>query len=120
MKGLCRVFLVGRLGADPEVRTSAAGQPWSTLSVATNRAERQGDQWVEKTDWHRVKVFGDRAEQCHRHLRSGSAIGVEGDLQYERWTDGEGRQRFSVSILARRIDFIADFGAREAPARASA
>lgn len=120
MKGYCRVSVLGRLGADPELRTSPSGQPWCRLSLATNRSEKQGDAWVEKTDWHRVKLFGDIAERCHRVLRKGSAISVEGDLQYERWTDGQGQQRFGVSIVGRRVDFVADFGQREEAAPAAA
>ncbi|MBW1877264.1 MAG: single-stranded DNA-binding protein [Deltaproteobacteria bacterium] len=114
---LCKVFLVGRLGAPPELRTSSAGNKWSVMSVATNRRAKEGDEWVDKTDWHRVKVFGDRAETCHRLLRRGSLVGVDGELDYERWTDSEGKERFGVSIRARRVDFIRDFGQRpEGPA----
>jgi len=117
---LCKVFLVGRLGAAPELRTSSAGNRWSVMSVATDRRAKEGDQWVDKTDWHRVKVFGDRAEICHRVLRRGSLVGVEGELDYERWTDSEGKERFGVSIRARRVDFIRDFGQRSEDTAADA
>lgn len=108
----CKVMLVGRLGAAPELRASATGTRWVTMSIATDRRKKEGGEWVDHTDWHRVKVFGDRAETCHRHLRKGSMVWVEGDLDYSRWTDKEGRDRFGVSILAHRVQFIADFGAR--------
>ena len=113
-----KVFLVGRLGAAPELRTSAAGEPWAILSVATDKRVRQGDGWVDHTDWHRVKVFGDRAQHCHKYLRKGSLVGVDGQIAYERWTDGEGRLRFSCSIRARRVEFLTDFG-RSEPAQAA-
>lgn len=107
---LCRVMIVGRLGAAPELRTSAAGNPWTTLSVATDRRKKQDGAWVDHTDWHRVTVFGDRAQACHRLLRKGSMIAVEGELEYDQWTDREGRVRFGVKVVGRQVTFLSRFG----------
>lgn len=111
---MCKVILVGRLGADPELRTSAAGNVWATLSVAADRRVKEGDQWVEKTDWHRIKLFGPVAERAHRNLHRGSMVAIDGTLVQERWKDKDGNDRFGVSIIGRRIEYLADFGARGA------
>jgi len=117
---MCRVILVGRIGAAPELRTSSAGNRWCVMRVATDRRVRDGDGWVDKTSWHSVKVFGDRAESCHRLLRKGSLVGVEGEIEYEQWTDREGNERHGVSVLARRVTFLGDYGRSRAEGMASA
>jgi len=113
MRGVNRSVVVGRVGQDPELRTSKAGNPWCTFSVATNRNRKVGEEWVEETDWHRIKVFGRDAEQCQRFLRRGSMVGIEGQLNYEKWTDDEGQKRISPNLLADRVSFLTDL--REAP-----
>jgi single-strand DNA-binding protein len=113
MRGVNRSVVVGRVGSDPELRTSKAGNPWCTFSVATNRRKKVDDEWVEETDWHKVKVFGRDAEACQRFLRRGSMVGVEGSMSYEKWMDDEGRNRISPSLLADRVSFLSDL--REAP-----
>ncbi len=118
MRGVNKMMVVGRLGQSPELMTSKAGKPWMRLSVATNRAVRRDDEWEEETDWHRVTVFGERAEQCLRFLRKGSLVGVEGPMVYEKWTDEEGVRRLSARIIADKVHFLADL--READEAAEA
>lgn len=108
MRGMNRVTLIGRLGRHPELRTSKAGKPWCTLAVATNRRRKDGEDWKEETDWHRVKVFGDDAERCERMLRAGSMVAVEGTMTYDNWEDKEGNKRVSPQVLARDVGFLAD------------
>lgn len=106
MNGMNKVFLVGRLGAEPELRHSqAGGHPWCTLSVATTHTEREGEGWVQKTDWHRVKTFGRQAEACGQHLHKGSVVAVEGSISY-RHTEKEGQRQLWVDVLADRVDFL--------------
>lgn len=110
MRGLNRIIVVGHVGQNPELRTSKSGLPWMTLSVATNRSVKRDDKWEEETDWHKVQIFGDTAERCMRHLRQGSMIGVEGTMNYEKWTDEEGVRRMSARVMADRVYFLNDFG----------
>lgn len=108
MRGMNRIVLVGRLGQDPEVRQGKGGGAWCTLSLATNRSRREGDGWVEETDWHDVRVFGDDAERCQRRLRKGSVVAVDGALIYDTWTDDAGQKRRKARVAASRIQFVAD------------
>lgn len=111
MRGMNRLFLIGRLGQDPELRRSAGGTPWCTLSVATNRGRVKDGAWVEETDWHDVKVFGDDATRCEHRLRKGSTVAIEGSLVYESWTDDAGQRRRKARVIASRVQFVA--GLRE-------
>lgn len=108
MRGMNRVTLIGRLGRNPELRTSRAGSPWCTLAVATDRRRRDGEEWKTETDWHQVKVFGADAERCEQMLRAGSLVSVEGQMTYERWEDDKGQKRISARILARDVGFLTD------------
>jgi len=108
MRGVNRSVVVGRVGSDPELRTSKSGNPWCTFSVATDRKRKVDDQWVDETDWHRVKVFGREAEACQRFLRRGSMVGVEGSMNYEKWKDDDGRNRITPALLADRVSFLTD------------
>jgi hypothetical protein len=75
-----KIVLIGRVGRDPELRTSASGVTWSTLSVATNRPKKAGDAWIEETDWHIVKVFGKDAE----NLTLGADLAAAGTYKPEK------------------------------------
>jgi single-strand DNA-binding protein len=114
MRSLNRIVVVGRLGRDPETRTSAGGTPWGSLSVATSRGRREGDTWVEDTDWHTVRIFGRDAEFAQRQLHRGDLVAVEGSVQYDKWTTADGEKRVSTRIVADRLHLIAT-----APARAA-
>ena len=114
MRGLNRIVVLGRLGQDPELRQGKNGSAWTMFSVATNRPRKDGDQWIEETDWHNVRVFGDEAERCHRMLRKGSVVAVDGAMVYESWTDDDGVKRRTARIVARNVTFVADLRAAEA------
>lgn len=106
MRGINRIVVVGRLGADPELRQAKTGSPWCTLSLATNRSRREGDAWVEETDWHDVRVFGDDASFCHERLAKGSVVAVDGTLVYDAWTDESGKRRRNPRIVATRVQAL--------------
>lgn len=114
MRGMNRIVIVGRLGQDPELRVSKGNHPFLTFSVATGRARREGDAWVEDTDWHDVKVFGDTAERASRRLRKGSVVAVDGALVYETWTDDAGQKRRRPRIHAKSVSFVSDLKPAEA------
>ena len=108
MRGLNRITLVGRLGQEPESRVSKNNYPLTTFSVATNRSRKEGDKWIEETDWHDVKVFGEDAERCTKRLKKGSCVAVDGTLVYETWTDDAGQKRRRPRILANKVEFLMD------------
>lgn len=104
MRDINRVFLVGRLGKDPEIRMTAASKLIATLSVATNRPVREGEGWGEVTDWHRVVLFDWAAKRAQNHLQKGDPVAVDGHLRYRRWKDDSGRERWTTEVVVRELN----------------
>ena len=108
MRGFNSVYVVGRVGQDPELRLGKSGTPWCSLSVATHRRSRDAQgEWGEETDWHDVRVFGDDAVRIDCSVGKGCTVVVEGSLAYDVWIDEEGKRRRRSRILARRIRVVA-------------
>lgn len=107
MAGVNKVIIVGRLGADPEVRTVGQGGTVTRLSVATseNWVDKEG-QKQERTEWHRIVVWGRLAEICGKHLSKGRQVYVEGRLQTRSWEDQQGQKRYSTEIVANTVQFL--------------
>ena len=107
MSGVNKVILVGRLGADPEVKTVTSGQTVCRLSVATseNWTDRDG-QKQERTEWHRIVVWGRLAEICGQHLSKGRQVYVEGRLQTRSWEDQQGQKRYTTETVANTVQFL--------------
>jgi single-strand DNA-binding protein len=105
--------LIGNLGQDPEVRYTQGGQAVAELRVATNEAwtDKQG-QKQERTEWHRVVVWGKSAENCGKYLAKGRSVYVDGRLQTREWNDKEGNKRYTTEIVANDIQFLGGGGAR--------
>lgn len=99
---LNKVILVGNLGRDPEVRSMQSGDKVANLSIATSERwrDREGNQ-QEKTEWHRVVIFGKVAEIAERYLKKGSKVLIEGQLQTRKWTDQSGQDRYSTEVVVR-------------------
>ena len=106
MRSLNQITLVGRMGDEPELRTSKSGNPWMRISVATDRRVRDGDTWKDATDWHRVHLFGKQAESCARMGHKGLLVGIEGSLMYDRWTDDDGQERRSPQVMGRSLTVL--------------
>ena len=98
-----KVILVGNLGRDPEVRRMASGDAVTNLSVATSESwnDRQTGERRERTEWHRVVMFGKLAEVAERYLRKGSEVYIEGQLQTRKWQDQSGQDRYSTEVVLR-------------------
>lgn len=96
---LNRVFLIGRLGNDPKLAYLPSGQPVAEMSVATDESykDRDGNK-VEKTEWHRVKVFGRSAEFCGQYLGKGRLVYIEGCLRTRKWQK-DGQDHYSTEIV---------------------
>ncbi len=107
MSGVNKVIVVGRLGADPEVKTISQGQTVARLSVATSESwtNKEG-QKQERTEWHRVTVWGKLAEICGKHLSKGRQVYVEGKLQTRSWEDPQGQKKYSTEIVAQTVQFL--------------
>jgi single-strand DNA-binding protein len=99
-----KVILIGRLGKDPEERTTAGGMRVSNFSLATDTYH--GGNSEKTTEWHRVVVFGKVAEQCNQYLKKGRLVCIEGSLQTRSWEKSPGDKRYFTDIVASRVAFL--------------
>ena len=96
-----KVILVGNLGRDPEIRAMQSGDKLANFSVATSETwnDRQSGERRERTEWHRVVIFGRLAEIAERYLRKGSKVYLEGSLQTRKWQDQSGQERYTTEVV---------------------
>lgn len=102
---LNEVRLIGNLGADPELRTTATGQLVATLRVATSeRWQNAQGEWQEATDWHTVVVWGQGAQRAQERCQKGQRVLVQGKLKVRQWDDRQsGQRRTAVEVVADRV-----------------
>lgn len=102
-----KVILIGHLGSNPEVRYTPAGAAVANFNLATNESwtNKQG-QREERTEWHKLVVWGKLAELCGQYLKKGSQAYVEGRLQTRQWQDKDGQQRYTTEIQAQVVQFL--------------
>ncbi|WP_165313158.1 single-stranded DNA-binding protein [Vibrio ziniensis] len=100
-RGVNKVILVGNLGSDPEVRYMPSGGAVANITIATSETwrDKSSGQQREKTEWHRVTLYGKLAEVSGEHLRKGSQVYIEGQLQTRKWQDQSGQDRFSTEVV---------------------
>lgn len=102
-----KATLIGRLGADPESRTSQSGTMIVNLRLATDDRQKTRDgQWETVTDWHRVVCFGRTAENVARFCKKGKQLYVEGRIKTRKWQDKEGRDVWTTEIVADDVRFL--------------
>ena len=106
MSGLNKVMLIGRLGRDPEIRYSSNNTPICNFSLATSERVRKGDSVEEKTEWHRIVVFGNQAENASKFLKKGSLVFVDGKIQSRTYQDKDGNERSVFEIIANSLNFL--------------
>ncbi len=107
MSGVNKVIIMGRLGQDPEMKTVGQNQTVTRLSVATSETWLKDGQKQERTEWHRVVVWGKQAENCGKYLSKGRQVFIEGKLQTRSWEDGtSGQKKYSTEIVANNVQFI--------------
>jgi single-strand DNA-binding protein len=99
-----RVFLIGRLGKDPEERSTAGGTRVSNFSLATDTYH--GSNGEKTTEWHRVVSFGKLAEQCNQYLKKGQLVCIEGSLQTRCWEKSPGEKHYFTEVVASRMTFL--------------
>src|SRR4051812_24088333 len=121
MSGVNKVIVIGRLGNDPEVKTISGGNTVARLSVATSENWTGKDgQKQERTEWHRVVVWGKLAELCGKYLSKGRQVYVEGRLQTRSWEDPQGQKKYSTEIVANTVQFLGSGANAGAPRNDSA
>jgi single-strand DNA-binding protein len=118
---LNKVMLIGRLGADPEIKYAQSGTPVANLRIATDESytDRNG-QRQDRTEWHTVIAFQRTAEICQQYLHKGSLVYIEGKLQTRKWQDKNGQDRYSTEIRVDRLQMLERRQEGNAPAQQSA
>ncbi|EFT8165342.1 single-stranded DNA-binding protein, partial [Salmonella enterica] len=100
-RGLNKVMLIGHLGQDPDVRYLPNGNAVAMLSLATSDTwkDKQTGEQKERTEWHRVVIYGKLAEIAGEYLRKGSQVYIEGELRTRKWTDQSGQERYTTEVV---------------------
>ncbi len=115
MSSLNKAMIIGRLGADPEVRYTQSNTAVANMSVATTERfkDRNGEQ-QERTEWHRVVAWGRTAEICQQYLKKGSLVYFEGPIQTREWEDKDGQKRYTTEIKALTMQMLDSRGSSDA------
>jgi single-strand DNA-binding protein len=106
MAGFNKAIIIGRLGQDPEMRTTPTGMPVANFSVATSEKSKEG---VEVTEWHRCILFGKQAELAGKFLAKGRQVYLEGKIQTKQWKDKQGNPKSATEILCNQMVFLDSF-----------
>jgi single-strand DNA-binding protein len=112
MRSLNKVMLIGNLGTDPELRHIPNGQAVASFSLATNETwgGKDGNPPQERTEWHKIVVWGRTAEICNEYLRKGRQVYIEGRIQTRQWQDQQGNKRFTTEIVANSVMMLGGRG----------
>ena len=111
-RGVNKVIIIGNLGADPETRAMPSGTTVANLRVATSESwrDKQTGEQQERTEWHRVALFGRLAEVAGEYLRKGSQVYIEGSLRTRKWQDKQGNDRYSTEIVGNDLQMLGGRG----------
>ncbi len=112
MASLNRTLLIGNLGADPEVRYTQGGSAVANFRIATTEVwnDKSSGERNERTEWHRIVVWGKQAENCGEYLKKGRTVFVEGRIQTREWQDKDGNKRYTTEIVANNVQFLGGRG----------
>ena len=111
-RGINKVIIVGNLGGDPETRYMPSGSAVTNFTVATNESwkDKQTGEQKERTEWHRVAMFGRLAEIAAEYLRKGSQVYIEGKLRTRKWQGQDGQDRYTTEIIADEMQMLGGRG----------
>jgi single-strand DNA-binding protein len=111
-RGINKVILIGNLGADPETRAMPSGSSVANLRIATSESwrDKQTGEQQERTEWHRVALFGRLAEIAAEYLKKGSQVYIEGSLRTRKWTDKQGQERYSTEVIGNELQMLGGRG----------
>ncbi len=114
-RGINKVILIGNLGADPETRHTAGGNAVTNVRIATSESwrDKQSGEQQERTEWHRVVMFGKLGEIAGEYLRKGSKVYIEGRLQTRKWQGQDGQDRWTTEIVANDMQMLDSRGGSE-------
>ncbi|RFF27839.1 MULTISPECIES: single-stranded DNA-binding protein [unclassified Wenzhouxiangella] len=107
-RGINKAILIGNLGADPETRHTAGGNAVTNIRIATseNWRDKQTGEQQERTEWHRVVMFGKLGEIAGEYLRKGSKVYIEGRIQTRKWQGQDGQDRWTTEIVANEMQML--------------
>jgi len=110
-----KAILIGRLGADPELRFTPSGRAVANFNLATSSVwkDKQSGEKKEDTQWHKIVVWGPQAETCAKYLQKGREVFVEGEIRTRNYEDKEGVKRYVTEIIARDVRFLGSRGDRD-------
>ena len=111
-RGVNKVIVVGNLGGDPETRYMPSGSAVTNMTVATNESwkDKQTGEQKERTEWHKVAMFGRLAEIAAEYLRKGSQVYIEGKLRTRKWQGQDGQDRYTTEIIADEMQMLGGRG----------
>ena len=117
-RGVNKVIVVGNLGSDPDTRYMPSGSAVTNLSIATSESwkDKQSGEQKERTEWHKVAMFGRLAEIAAEYLRKGSQVYIEGKLRTRKWQDKDGKDRWTTEIVADEMQMLGGRSGGGAPA----
>lgn len=107
-RGVNKVILIGNLGADPESRSTTSGSTVVSMSLATTESwfDKASGEKRERTEWHRVKVFGKLAEICQQYLTKGQQVYIEGSIRTDKFTGKDGVEKYFTDIIANEMQML--------------
>jgi single-strand DNA-binding protein len=111
-RGINKVIVVGNLGNDPDTRYMPSGGAVTNISIATSESwkDKQTGEQKERTEWHKVAMFGRLAEIAAEYLRKGSQVYIEGKLRTRKWQDRDGNDRYTTEIIADEMQMLGGRG----------
>ncbi len=111
-RGVNKVILVGNLGADPEMRYTTSGSGICTFNLATSESwtDKQTNEKQERTEWHRVKIFGRLAEIANEYLKKGRQVYIEGSIRTDKFTGKDGVEKYFTDIIASNMQLLGSGG----------
>ena len=111
MRGLNKVFLMGHVGRDPEIKTTQSGMSIATFSIATSERVKRGNEWEDHTEWHNLVAFGRTAEIIQEYAGKGAAMHIEGKLRTQSWEDkNDGKKRYRTEIIVDQVTLLGGGG----------
>ena len=111
-RGVNKVILIGNLGADPEMRYTTSGSGICTFNLATTESwtDKQTNEKQERTEWHRVKIFGRLAEIANEYLKKGRQVYIEGSIRTDKFTGKDGVEKYFTDIIANNMQLLGTVG----------
>lgn len=106
MASVNRVLLIGNVGKDPEIRSTAKGTKVANFSLATQRRIKKDEDWENVTDWHSITAYSKSAEICEKYITKGKQVFVEGSLRNDSWEGKDGRRQSKTVIIVNNLQLL--------------